>query len=132
MFWLGAVVSLCYVPGLTGAYIATQWPVLAVLLSFGLLCRGPFTVFHAAGLLFVVLRCGAIAFQPGSVRERIWALADYHHGAVRVVRDNLDKRARFVRWTGCGRVGIVAGGYFSVLRLGISGYGIAAPAGFVC
>ena len=48
MFWIGAVVSLCYVPGVTGAYIATQWPVLAVLLSFGLLRSGPFTAFHAA------------------------------------------------------------------------------------
>lgn len=53
MFWLGAIVSLCYVPGITGAYIATQWPVLSVLLPFGLLRSGPFTVFHAAGLVFV-------------------------------------------------------------------------------
>ncbi len=64
MFWLGAVVSLCYVPGLTGAYIATQWPVLAVLLSFGLLCRGPFTVFHAAGLLFVAYAVARLPFSP--------------------------------------------------------------------
>ncbi len=53
MIWLGAIVSLCYVPGVTGAYIATQWPVLAVLLSFGLLQSGPFTVFHVLGLLFL-------------------------------------------------------------------------------
>lgn len=53
MFWLGAAVTLCYVPGFTGAYIATQWPLLAVLLSFGLLRSGPFTMFHAIGLAFV-------------------------------------------------------------------------------
>lgn len=53
MFWLGAVVSLCYVPGVTGAYIATQWPMLAVLLPFALFRKGPFTVFHAIGLAFV-------------------------------------------------------------------------------
>ena len=49
MFWFGVIVSLCYIPGLTGAYIATQWPVLSVLLPFGLLRSGPFTAFHLAG-----------------------------------------------------------------------------------
>ncbi len=63
MFWLGAIVSLCYVPGVTGAYIATQWPVLAVLLSFGLLRSGPFTIFHALGLAFVAY---AFALWPHS------------------------------------------------------------------
>ena len=64
MFWLGAVVSLCYVPGVTGAYIATQWPVLAVLLSFGLLRSGPFTVFHAAGLAFIAYAAARVPFSP--------------------------------------------------------------------
>lgn len=63
MFWIGAAVSLCYIPGVTGAYIATQWPVLAVLLSFGLLRSGPFTVFHALGLAFVAY---AFALWPHS------------------------------------------------------------------
>lgn len=63
MFWLGAAVSLCYVPGITGAYIATQWPVMAVLLSFGLLRSGPFTVFHVAGLAFIAY---AFALWPHS------------------------------------------------------------------
>jgi hypothetical protein len=61
MFWLGAIVSLCYVPGVTGAYIATQWPVLAILLPFGLLRKGPFTVFHLLGILFVAY---AVAWMP--------------------------------------------------------------------
>jgi len=64
MFWLGAVVSLCYVPGVTGAYIATQWPVLAVLLSFGLLRSGLFTAFHAAGLAFVAYAAARLPFSP--------------------------------------------------------------------
>ena len=64
MFWLGAVVSLCYVPGVTGAYIATQWPVLAILLSFGLLRSGPFTVFHAAGLAFIAYAAIRLPFSP--------------------------------------------------------------------
>lgn len=64
MFWLGIVVSLCYVPGVTGAYIATQWPVLSVLLPFGLLRSGPFTVFHAAGLAFLAYAVARLPFSP--------------------------------------------------------------------
>ena len=67
MFWIGAIVSLCYVPGLTGAYIATQWPVLSIILPFALARSGPFTVFHLAGLAFV-------AFAFVGVQ---WALAPY-------------------------------------------------------
>lgn len=64
MFWLGAIVSLCYVPGLTGAYIATQWPVLAVLLPFWLLKRGKFTTYHLLGLLFVTYAAFRVPFSP--------------------------------------------------------------------
>lgn len=64
MFWLGAAVALCYVPGVTGAYIATQWPVLAVVLCFGLLRKGPFTAFHWAGLAFVAYATVHVFFTP--------------------------------------------------------------------
>lgn len=73
MFWLGATVALCYVPGVTGMHIATQWPLLGWVLFFclyvsvaekissgfaevlpaGWVRSGPFTVFHAIGLAFV-------------------------------------------------------------------------------
>lgn len=53
MFWLGAIVSLCYVPGVTGAYIATQWPVLAIVLPFALLREGPYTAVHGLMVVFV-------------------------------------------------------------------------------
>lgn len=54
MFALGAVVSLCYVPGVTGAFIVTQWPVLSIALPVFMLFRsGPVTMFHYAGLLFI-------------------------------------------------------------------------------
>lgn len=65
MFWLGAIVSLCYVPGITGAYIATQWPVLAAILPLLLLRReGPFTVFHALGVLFLAYATVHLWFTP--------------------------------------------------------------------
>lgn len=53
MFWFGAIVSLCYVPGVTGALIATQWPVLSILLPFALWRSGPVTALHYVGLLFI-------------------------------------------------------------------------------
>lgn len=80
MFWLGAAVSLCYIPGYTGAYIATQWSVLAVLLSFDILWtyavtqrpglaallpfygvrKGPFTILHAFGLIFLAYAAACV------------------------------------------------------------------------
>src|SRR6185503_17196213 len=64
MFLLGATVALCYVPGVTGAYIATQWPVLAVVLCFGLLRSGPLTVFHWFGLAFIAYATVHVFFTP--------------------------------------------------------------------
>lgn len=67
MFWLGAIVSLCYIPGVTGAYILTQWPVLAVLLPFALLRPGPFTGFHLLGALFVAYAAVRLPFNAAPV-----------------------------------------------------------------
>jgi hypothetical protein len=64
MFWFGAIVSLCYVPGFTGALIATQWPVLSILLPLALWRSGPVTVLHWAGLLFVVYATVHLWFTP--------------------------------------------------------------------
>lgn len=64
MFWLGAAVSLCYVPGVTGAYIATQWPLLAVVLPFTLWRSGPVTWLHGLGLIFILYATARIPFSP--------------------------------------------------------------------
>lgn len=65
MFWIGAIVSLCYVPGVTGAYIATQWPVLAVLLSFWPFVRGgPVTAYHLLGAVFLTYATVHAWFSP--------------------------------------------------------------------
>lgn len=54
MFLFGAIVSLCYIPGVSGAYIATQWPVLSILLPACLYARmAPMTLWHWVGLAFV-------------------------------------------------------------------------------
>ena len=64
MFVLGAIVSLCYVPGLTGAFIATQWPVLSVLLPLALWRSGTVTPLHWAGLLFVAYATVRLSYAP--------------------------------------------------------------------
>lgn len=64
MFWLGAIASLCYVPGITGAYIATQWPLLAVVLPFALWRAGPLNWLHGIGVLFILYAAARIPFSP--------------------------------------------------------------------
>lgn len=64
MFWLGAAVSLCYVPGVTGAYIATQWPLLSVAMPFALWRSGPLTWLHGLGLLFIAYAVLRAPFSP--------------------------------------------------------------------
>lgn len=56
--------SLCYVPGVTGAYIATQWPVLALVLPFALWRSGPFSWAHAFGVLFILYAVFRAPFTP--------------------------------------------------------------------
>jgi len=73
VFWLGAIVSLCYVPGITGAFIATQWPALAIMLPFGLLRSGPFTMFHGFGLLFLAY-AAVLAYFSVVPYDAVWGL----------------------------------------------------------
>jgi hypothetical protein len=73
VFWLGAIVALCYVPGVTGAYIATQWPVLAVAMSFGLLRSAPFTLLHLLGALFL-LYAAVHAFSTPAPYDAVFGL----------------------------------------------------------
>jgi hypothetical protein len=73
MFWLGLIVSLCYVPGVTGAYVATQWPVLSILLPFVLWRRGPFTWLHAFGLAFIAYAAVHLVSVP-VFADGVWGL----------------------------------------------------------
>ena len=64
MFWLGAIVSLCYVPGISGAFIATQWAVLSIALPLCLWRNGPMTVLHWLGLLFIAYAAVRMPYAP--------------------------------------------------------------------
>jgi len=63
MFLLGVIVSICYVPGVTGAFVAT-WPVLSILLPLTLWRAGPMTIFHWAGLLFIAYASARLSHSP--------------------------------------------------------------------
>jgi hypothetical protein len=52
VFALGVIVSLCYIPGMTGAAIPTQYAVLSAVLPFTLWRQGQFTIFHGLGIAF--------------------------------------------------------------------------------
>ncbi len=53
MFAFGVIVSLCYIPGWTGAALSTQYAVLSMTLPFTLWRQGPITAFHWLGLTLI-------------------------------------------------------------------------------
>lgn len=64
MYLLGLIVSICYLPGITGAFIATQWAVLSMVLPIALFRSGPWTVFHHAGLWFLAYAVYSWSWSP--------------------------------------------------------------------
>lgn len=82
MFWLGLIVSICFIPGYVGAIIPTQWAVLTVLLPLGLWRSGVFTPAHLAGLAFMAWSALSITWAPNTWDAfnglwflSLWALA---------------------------------------------------------
>ncbi len=70
MFLLGLIVSVCYIPGVLGALVPTQWAVLSAILPLGLWYS------NAKGSE-VFLGLGALAFAALSLA---WALNTYDAG----------------------------------------------------
>ncbi len=54
MFGLGIILPICFVPGITGASLPTQWAVLSVAMLPSLWLRAPITRYHLLGLLALV------------------------------------------------------------------------------
>lgn len=67
MFWLGLLLTVCYVPGYTGASIPTQWVVLSIVLPLGLWRVGPLTFGHK-------LFCLVIGY---AILSLAWTFNDY-------------------------------------------------------
>ncbi len=63
IFLLGLIVPICFVPGITGASIPTQWVLLSCLLPFGLWRSGPFGPAHWLGLSALAYAAVSIAWS---------------------------------------------------------------------
>jgi hypothetical protein len=57
MFAFGLLIAVCFVPGITGASIPTQWAVLSIILPLTLWRAAPFTALHFFGALFCGYAC---------------------------------------------------------------------------
>lgn len=53
MFWLGLLLTVCFVPGYTGASVPTQWAVLSIILPLSVWRRSPYNPGHT--LLFALM-----------------------------------------------------------------------------
>lgn len=82
LFWLGAVLPVCFIAGITGATIPTQLPLLSIVLGFVLWRRGIVTTYHRLGIVFVAYACVATIWSPnpmfavyGLWQVMVWGLA---------------------------------------------------------
>jgi hypothetical protein len=66
-FWLGFILATCFIPGVTGAMIPTQWAVLSIVLPLCLWTSGVLSPVHLAGL--ALLAWSAISF--------LWSINQY-------------------------------------------------------
>ncbi len=76
MFALGVIVSLCYVPGVTGAALSTQYAVLSMILPFTLWRQGSVTAFHWLGIALVTYAAISLvwSFDPSGGVHGLWML----------------------------------------------------------
>lgn len=96
MFYLGLIVSTCYVPGFTGALLPTQWALLSIILPFFLwrpVIPGPAFWLGASSFLWAI---ASVTWAPSILSAAfglwhflVWALA-FRLGAT-----NLDLPALF-------------------------------------
>lgn len=87
LFWLGFVLPVCFVAGVTGASIPTQWPLLSVVLSVMLIFSpyklgGKINMTSWFGLAFLAYACLSVTWSPNPVfavyglwQVAIWGLA---------------------------------------------------------
>lgn len=89
MFWLGLLLSVCYVPGFVGASIPTQWVVLSAILPAFLWSRSlPPTLGHKLFFIWIIYALASLAWSLnwhsagwGLWLLFIWALS-FHYGSL--------------------------------------------------
>jgi hypothetical protein len=74
IFWLGLVLPICYVPGVTGASIPTQWAVLAAVLPLGLWRQGELTGLHWVGIWFIFYSALSLLWAVNPY-DSVWGFA---------------------------------------------------------
>lgn len=72
MFYLGLLLPICYIPGITGASIPTQWAVLSLALAFSL-WRDAESPLHHLGLGFLAFATLGLFWAP-SVYDGLFGL----------------------------------------------------------
>lgn len=97
MFWLGLLLPVCFIPGITGASIPTQWAVLSLILPFSLPHAGWITLWHRLGIVFLTYAILSVAWSVnyysavyGLWLAAIWALA-FWYGSTKVYLEPLWK-----------------------------------------
>lgn len=64
MFLLGLLLAICYVPGITGASVPTQWVLLSAILPLGLWRSGVLGPTHFAGLAILAWSALSLLWVP--------------------------------------------------------------------
>lgn len=75
MFWLGALLPVCFIPGVTGASLPTQWAFLSLALLPALWMRAEPTSAHWAGLAFVAYAAAGALFRLPESVPGLWFIA---------------------------------------------------------
>lgn len=73
MFWLGLLLTICYVPGYTGASVPTQWAVLSIVLPLGLWRVAPYTPLHKLFLIVITYALLSFAWSI-NLYSAVWGL----------------------------------------------------------
>lgn len=72
MFWLGLILPICFIAGLTGASIPTQWSFLSIALLPTLWRHSQVNRFHWFGLLFVGYAALSLWWSSESTAMGLW------------------------------------------------------------
>jgi hypothetical protein len=101
MFYLGLIVSICYLPGWSGASVPTQWAVLSMVLPF-LARGGPWTPLHLLGLGFLGW-AGALCFRGPVIYDEVYGYWILWIGALTLcLGSRLESLGPIIRGLGVG------------------------------
>lgn len=120
MFWLGLLLTVCFIPGYVGASVPTQWAVLSIILPLGLWRIAPYSPLHKPLFGFLVYAAisglWSIQYQSwvwGLWVATLWVLA-FHWGTLVTNLQSMWKGVACGLWVSTAVAVIQAFGYFPV------------------